>query len=73
MTRKLIPFVQVICCLWLGAPGAPAYTAQGPQTLESGKPVEREIAGGQSPTYQIGLTAGQFLRVVVEQRGIDVN
>src|SRR5439155_20768978 len=33
---------------------------------------ERELAGGQTHTYQIKLTAGQFLRVVVEQKGIDV-
>ena len=37
-----------------------------------GQPVEREIAGGQSHTYQISLTAGQFMRVVVEQKGIDL-
>ena len=27
-----------------------------------GQPVEREIAGSQSHTYQISLTAGQFVR-----------
>ena len=46
--------------------------AQEPQTLVPGKAVEREIAGGESHTYQISLTAGQFMRVVVEQKGIDV-
>jgi len=30
------------------------------------------MAGGQTHTYQITLQAGQFLRVVVEQQGIDV-
>ncbi len=40
--------------------------------LESGKPVERELAGGQTHSYQITLSAGQYLSVVVEQRGIDV-
>ncbi|MGH9843947.1 MAG: CHAT domain-containing tetratricopeptide repeat protein, partial [Blastocatellia bacterium] len=39
---------------------------------EPGKPVEREIAGGQSHNYQMTLTEGQFLSVAVEQRGIDV-
>ncbi len=43
-----------------------------PQILESGKAVEREIAGGESHTFQIKLTAGQFMRVVVEQKGLDV-
>ena len=37
-----------------------------------GKPIERELAGGQSHAYQIALAAGQYLHVVAEQRGIDV-
>ncbi len=65
MSRS-IPIVLVICCLWLGV------AAQATQTLELGKPVEREIAGGQSHTYQIKLTAGQLAHVVVEQKGIDL-
>jgi hypothetical protein len=40
--------------------------------LDPGKPIERELAGGQSHSYQIRLTEGQYLRVVVEQRGVDV-
>jgi CHAT domain-containing protein/tetratricopeptide (TPR) repeat protein len=40
--------------------------------LQSGKAVEREIAGGESHAYQISLAAGQFVRVVVEQRAIGV-
>jgi CHAT domain-containing protein/uncharacterized protein HemY len=40
--------------------------------LISGQSVEREIAGGESHAYQISLTAGQFVRVVVEQKGVDV-
>ncbi|MCI0420171.1 MAG: tetratricopeptide repeat protein, partial [Acidobacteria bacterium] len=41
-------------------------------TLEPGKPIERELTGGQVHSYQISLSAGQYLRVMVEQRGIDV-
>lgn len=40
--------------------------------LESGKPLERELAGGASHSYQINLTADQYLSVVVTQKGIDV-
>ncbi|MGH9842753.1 MAG: tetratricopeptide repeat protein, partial [Blastocatellia bacterium] len=40
--------------------------------LELGKTIEREMTGGQTHMYQIKLTAGQFLRIEVEQRGIDV-
>ena len=42
-------------------------------TLESGKPIERELAGGQKHSYQIVLSAGQYVMVTVEQRGIDVS
>jgi CHAT domain-containing protein/Flp pilus assembly protein TadD len=41
-------------------------------TLEPGRPVERELAGGGSHSYQIVFTSNQFFRVVVDQRGIDV-
>ena len=40
--------------------------------LVPGQPVEREIAGGESNTYQITLESGQFMRVLVEQKGIDL-
>jgi CHAT domain-containing protein/Tfp pilus assembly protein PilF len=42
------------------------------QPLEQGKPIKRELAGGQTHIYRIGLSADQFLRVVVKQDGIDV-
>jgi tetratricopeptide (TPR) repeat protein len=40
--------------------------------LEPGRPIERELAGGQSHAYQVTLAADQYLLAVVEQRGIDV-
>src|SRR5262249_47862964 len=40
--------------------------------LEIGKPVEREIAAGQTEQYRLTLTEGQYVRIVVEQKGIDV-
>jgi tetratricopeptide (TPR) repeat protein len=42
------------------------------QALEPGKPIGRELAGGQQHTYQVTLIAHLFLKVVVEQHGIDV-
>jgi len=45
--------------------------AQDP-SLAPNKPVERTIVGGESHTYPISLAAGQFMRVFVEQRGINV-
>ena len=40
-------------------------------TLETGKSVERAIAGGESHTYQIPLTADQFVRLRVDQKVLD--
>ena len=40
--------------------------------LETGKPVESEILGGQSQSYQIILTAGQAVFVSIQQGGIDL-
>src|SRR6266511_511491 len=49
-----------------------AESAQGTDSLEPGKPVERELSGGQSHSYKITMISGQYLHVVVDQRGIDV-
>ena len=40
--------------------------------LEAAKPIERELAGGREHYYKIALEAGQYLHLVVGQRGIDV-
>jgi CHAT domain-containing protein/Tfp pilus assembly protein PilF len=40
--------------------------------LEPGKTIKRILAGADSHTYQIRLSAGQFVKVIVEQQGIDV-
>jgi CHAT domain-containing protein/Tfp pilus assembly protein PilF len=41
-------------------------------SLEPGKPIERELSGAQSHSYKITMNSGQYLHVVVAQRGIDV-
>src|SRR5215813_14720450 len=46
---------------------------QDPQSLLTGSPIERELPGGQTHTYRIALSAGQFALVEVEQRGADVS
>jgi hypothetical protein len=40
--------------------------------LELGRPIERVLARGQSHSYRVALTAGQFLHVIVEGQAIDV-
>lgn len=69
MIIKLSTLTLILCFLGLGVS---AQVRQDPQQLEPGKPVEREIAGGQSHTYQLKLTARQFMRVLVEQKGISI-
>ncbi len=46
--------------------------AQDAPPLELGKPLQRELASGQSHSYPLTLGAQQFLNFVVEQRGINV-
>jgi CHAT domain-containing protein/Flp pilus assembly protein TadD len=66
--------------LWVLAPpaqtsageGGAAPSAQESISLEPGKPIERELSGGQSHSYKITTVSGQYLHIVVEQRGIDV-
>src|SRR5262249_17344079 len=45
---------------------------QSPPALEEGRPAERELACGETHVFQIALAAAHFLRVVVNQRGIDI-
>src|SRR5262249_60503312 len=46
-------------------------SAQESVSLEPGKPIERELSGGQSHFYKITMISGQYLRVTVSQQGID--
>jgi CHAT domain-containing protein/tetratricopeptide (TPR) repeat protein len=45
---------------------------QEERTLESGRPIERELTGGAVHSYRITLGAGQYMAIRVEQQGIDV-
>lgn len=46
--------------------------AQDATPLELDKPIQRELSGGQTHSYVANLGANQFLNLVVEQRGINV-
>ncbi|MBL8204435.1 MAG: CHAT domain-containing protein [Blastocatellia bacterium] len=58
-------FLFVVLCLPV------LLHAQEPVPLEPGKAIEREITGGESHTYQIALTAGQFVCFRLDQRALD--
>jgi CHAT domain-containing protein/Tfp pilus assembly protein PilF len=40
--------------------------------LEASKPIERALKSGESHSYWVALVADQYLRVTIEQRGLDV-
>lgn len=42
------------------------------ETLEVGMPIEGQLRGGEEHMFFLNLDAGQYLNLVVEQRGIDV-
>ena len=44
----------------------------GTETIGAGSSIARQVKGGDANNFQIHLTPGQFLRVVVEQQAIDV-
>ena len=48
------------------------FLTQTDQPLEPGAQIEKEIAGGETHYYRVVLVAGQYLRVAVEQRGVEV-
>jgi len=49
-----------------------APSVQESDSLEPGKPVERELSGGGSHSYKIAMISGQYAHIVVAKRGIDV-
>jgi CHAT domain-containing protein/Tfp pilus assembly protein PilF len=72
LTRKSLLFI-LLGLLLLVKPTAItlAYDEQ-PQVLESGKPIERDLNGGESHSYQLKLLAGQYVRLFADQRRINV-
>lgn len=65
--------LRSICLSLLLAPLPIASASQQqPSVLEPGKPVERSLASGETHSYRVTLGVGQFMRVVAEQRGVDV-
>jgi len=48
-----------------------AQVPSNDQIISPGRPVEREIASGESHTYQIVLQAGQFVRFRLDQRALN--
>jgi CHAT domain-containing protein/tetratricopeptide (TPR) repeat protein len=65
-------FILLFVVWGLGLSVSAQQVAPEPWNLAHGQPVEREIAGGQSHTFQITLQTGQCMHVMVEQKAIGV-
>src|SRR6185503_6108836 len=63
-----------LCALILGAAAAAASAQplEEATPLEKGSMLAREIDGGETHRYRLALGSGDFVRVVVEQRGVNV-
>src|SRR6185436_2182199 len=83
--RSLATLVLGVCVLvttCLAAPGvlsrelpqtnSDSQVAKAVAQLQLGSPVEEALRGAESHAYQLQLEANQYLRVMVEQKGVDV-
>ncbi len=70
--HKLTIFAAALCLMM--AFGGALTSAQTPdlRQLTTGQVIERELKGDEAHSYSLALTAGQYLNVVVEQKGVDV-
>ena len=64
-----VPFVFLLLAALLC--GAAQPSDPGP-SLTDGLSLERDLKGGETHVYPVDLQAGQFLRVQVQEEGIDV-
>jgi CHAT domain-containing protein/tetratricopeptide (TPR) repeat protein len=62
--RILLPILLLI--LW------PAAVHPAAQRLEAGKPVLREMTGGETHKYVVSLEPNQYLQIAADQKGIDI-
>ena len=76
MAGLLRPFAIALFAAGCLAPGLfgqiNGTTAGAPTSLERGKTTEGELAEGQSHEYSFTLQAGQYARVLVDQRSINI-
>jgi CHAT domain-containing protein len=68
----IVAFTKSIASSGANLPNLSQQESQSPERLFPDKPLQRKLAGGEAHLYEIKLTSEQFLRLVVDQRGIDV-
>src|SRR5690242_11257479 len=70
MNKRLFPpVVRLLAALAISALSVFAQTAQELPALAA---VTRDLKGGETHSYRIALTSGQFLNAIVEQQDVDV-
>jgi CHAT domain-containing protein len=72
--RRSLSFVPVSLLLLVTTVTALGHgrSQQFSDTLEPGKPVEQDLAGGEKHSYHLTIAAGQYVRILVDQRRINV-
>ncbi|HXO21627.1 MAG TPA: tetratricopeptide repeat protein, partial [Thermoanaerobaculia bacterium] len=70
--RTLAPTALALSLLWAPASLAPAAIGDALPSLAPGLHFAHGLQGGESQRFPVSLDAGQFLRVVVTEEGIDV-
>src|SRR3954453_5298330 len=73
VSRRFTPRFRGVYCLFLLLAALLCGAAQPPSPrLTDGLVLEHELKGGETHVYPVDLQAGQFLRVRVQEEGIDV-
>jgi hypothetical protein len=78
--KTALAAIRALGILWLASlfiaaqqpQGAPPTTTRQAGKLELHHPVERDLGPGQADLFTVDAAAGQFLRVVADQKGVDV-
>jgi len=71
ISLAVVILARTLCAQATPQSSTPNVTSE-PATLELGKPIERELHANETHSYKIHVEAGQFLHVVVLQKGVDV-
>jgi CHAT domain-containing protein/Tfp pilus assembly protein PilF len=71
LEQSLSIAILLSLCLLIKAPVVLAKDEPA-SDLQLGKPVERSITAEQTHSYALTLASGQYARVVIDQRGVDV-